>query len=80
MQHVIIMRCIENCNWQNFDHKIFKKEYKALSSYFNASGKAFIVFTEGFWKHCGNPDIKAVSEEMGFGGTLVTPHKPNSYT
>lgn len=63
---IIIMRCIENCNWQNFDHKAFMREYKALVQYLNASGKAFIVFTEGFWKHPGNPDIKVVSEEMGF--------------
>ena len=62
---IIIMRCIENCGWEDFNHEVFKREYKALINYFNLSGKAKVIITEGFWKHTGNPDIKAVSEEMG---------------
>lgn len=62
---IIIMRCIENCNWQNFSHEVFKREYKELINYFNLSGKANVIITEGFWKHPGNSDIKVVSEEMG---------------
>lgn len=62
---VIIMRCIENCGYENFSHEVFKREYKELINYFNLSGKANVIITEGFWKHPGNPDIKAISEEMG---------------
>ncbi len=63
---VIIMRCIENCPWQDFSRKDFLREYKALINYFNLSGKASVIITEGFWKHSGNSDIKKVSEEMNY--------------
>ena len=62
---IIIVRIIENCPYEDFSHEDFKREYKAMLEYFNPSGNAKIILTEGFWHHPGDVSIKSVGEELG---------------
>lgn len=61
---VIICRIIENCPGKDFDHQVFKREYKAMIDFFNKSGKAHIILTTGFWRHPGDCAIKETSEDL----------------
>ena len=63
---IIIVRFIENCPGNDFAHEDFEREYKALIDFFNKSGKAHIILTDGFWRHPGDVSIKAVAERYGY--------------
>ncbi len=63
---IIVVRLIENCPYQDFVHEDFQHEYKALIDFFNKSGNAKIVVTDGFWRHPGDASIKAVAEKYGY--------------
>lgn len=60
---IIVMRLIENCPYDNFDHVHFKPSYGAFLDYLNPSGKAKIILTTGFWKHPGDRSICEFAEE-----------------
>lgn len=63
---IIIMRCIENCPQDDFDHKTFSRQYKILIDYLNASKKAEVILTSGFWNHIGDCNIEDVAKERGY--------------
>jgi len=60
---IIIMRFIENCPKDNFDHRTFKKELDKLLEYLNKSQRANIIITTGFWKHPGDTMIREYAKE-----------------
>ena len=61
---VIIVRIVENCPADDFMPEVFQAEYKKMLEFFNKSGKARIILTNGFWLHPADSSIKAVAEEM----------------
>lgn len=63
---IIIMRCIENCPQENFDHEVFSEQYKILIDYLNASGNAEVILTSGFWNHIGDVNIERIAKENGY--------------
>jgi len=63
---IIIMRCIENCPQDGFDHEEFSEQYKILIDYLNASEKADVILTSGFWNHVGDVNIERIARERGY--------------
>ena len=63
---IIIMRCVENCPYGDLDHEAFNSQYKMLIDFLNASGKAEVIATSGFWKHPGDVEIEKVAKERGY--------------
>lgn len=63
---IIIMRCVENCPQEEFDHEVFTKQYGKLIDYLNASGKAEVILTTGFWENTGDADIEHIAKERGY--------------
>lgn len=62
---IIIMRCVENCPYENLDVEALTKEYKKLIDYF-ADGKAKVILSTSFWKHPGDEAIKRVAKERNY--------------
>lgn len=60
---VIVMRLIENCPADGFDHARFKENLAGLLSYLDGTGKAKVVLTTGFWRHPGNDAIREFAAE-----------------
>lgn len=60
---IIITRFVENCPTDNFDSKVFKKEFDSLINFLNKSQKAKIILTTGFWKHPGDNAIIEYAKE-----------------
>ena len=63
---IIIMRCIENCPQDDFDHHAFREQYKILIDYLNSSKNAEVILTSGFWKNVGDVDIERIAKESGY--------------
>ena len=66
---LIIMRCVENCPYDNFNSEKFIEEYKKLMEFLDKDKKARFIITTGFWKHTGDDSIRKVAKETG--GPLV---------
>ncbi len=62
---IIVMRLIENCPGQDFDHDAFKRELHLLLSYLDLSGKTQVILTTGFWRHPGDKAIISYGAEHG---------------
>ena len=45
---------------------VFKKELDALIKYLDGKGGAKIIVTTGFWKHPGDKQIRALTDEAGY--------------
>ena len=45
---------------------MFKKELDALIKYLDGKGGAKIIVTTGFWKHPGDKQIRALTDEAGY--------------
>ena len=63
---VIIARFVENCKLDDFDPESFKREYSKFLNYLNASGKAKIILTGGFWKHPADEIISEIAKDRGY--------------
>jgi hypothetical protein len=63
---IIIVRFIENCKSKDFEPDVFKKELDALIKYLDGKGGAKIIVTTGFWKHPGDKQIRALTDEAGY--------------
>lgn len=63
---IIVIRLIENCPHNDFDHETFSEQYGKMIGYLNKSGKAEIVVTTGFWKHPADTTISQFAAENGF--------------
>ncbi len=61
---IIVMRCIENCPWNDFDADAFEPEYKKLIEYFNPNKKAKVILTTSFWKHPGDDVIMKTGKDL----------------
>jgi hypothetical protein len=60
---IIIMRIAENVNDDDAVKKNFGEYYNELINYFNASGKAMVICTSGFWYNKNiNEQIKKVAK------------------
>ena len=62
---LIVLRFIENVPKSEYDPAAFLRELDALVNYLNASGKAKIIITTGFWKHPGDSDVRSYAENKG---------------
>lgn len=60
---IIVMRCVENCDYKNLDKEKFEMEYRRLIDYFNPDKKAHVILTTSFWKHPADEIIAAVAEK-----------------
>jgi len=63
---VIIMRIIENCQYDVFDDIAFEKEYMRLIDYLNPEKKARIILTTSFWEHKGDEIIKKIGKKENY--------------
>lgn len=63
---LIIMRIVENCKQEDFDHEAFSEEYEKLIDYLNPSKKADVILTSGFWKNVGDADIERIANKRGY--------------
>ena len=63
---IIIMRCIENCPQEDFNHEVFTNQYKNLIDYLNVSKNADVILTTGFWNHIGDVNIENIAKERGY--------------
>jgi hypothetical protein len=61
---IIVMRIIENCQYNEFDSEIFEKEYIRLIDYLNSHKKAKIILTTSFWEHKGDEIIKKIAKKQ----------------
>lgn len=62
---IIIMRIIENCKCDKFNHNLFYKKYSDFIDYLNPKD-AKIILTSGFWKHTGDIDIENVAKDNNY--------------
>lgn len=62
---IIIMRIMENCKCDDFDHKTFFSEYCKFIDFLN-SNDAKVVLTSCFWKHMGDKDIEKLAKDRGY--------------
>lgn len=60
---VIIVRFVENCDWNGFDEEAFKKQYDLLLGYLNKSQKARVILSTGFWRHPADDAIIQYARE-----------------
>ena len=63
---IIIVRLIENCSYRELDPKTFKESLLHFLTYLNASGKAKLVMTTGFWKHPGDAVLREIAAENAY--------------
>lgn len=63
---IIIIRCIENCPWNDFDADTFEYEYKKLIEYLNPNKKAKVILTTSFWKHPGDDVIVKTGKDLDY--------------
>ena len=63
---VIVMRCVENCPWVDYDAKIFETEYCKFIDKLNKSGKASVILTSGFWKHPCDSIIEKIAKDRNY--------------
>ncbi len=63
---IIVMRCIENCPFNDFDTNAFESEYKSLIDYLNPNKKAKVILTTSFWKHPGDDVIIKAGNDLNY--------------
>ena len=63
---LIILRFVENCPGDNFDHETFYAELTRLMDYLNPTGKAKFIVTTGFWRHPGDRELIRYAEDHGY--------------
>ncbi len=63
---IIVMRCVENCPYDDLDADVFEREYRALIDYLNPEGTAKVILTTGFWKHPGDAAILKTAKDRGY--------------
>ena len=59
---IVIARFIENCPSEDFDIKLFKKQYDDFIAYLSNSYSAKVILTDGFWRHPGDYAIREVAD------------------
>ena len=59
---IIVWRAIENCPGAKFDATAFTDNCRALVDWLNEDGHARCIWTTSFWKHPGDPAIRALAE------------------
>ena len=62
---IIVMRIVENCKYQDFEHQLFCKNYKIFIDFLN-SNNAEVILTSSFWKHPGDTDIEKIADERKY--------------
>lgn len=62
---VVIMRCVENCPWDNYTDEIFIKNYEALIDCLNPKNTA-VILTTSFWPSLADGAIRQVGMERGY--------------
>lgn len=60
---IIIMRLVENCPQDGFDHNLFKEKYTELLNYLNPKATRKVIITTSFWHHIADDAICEVAKE-----------------
>ena len=63
---VIVLRFIENCPGADFEPDVFYRSLCNFAEYLNADGKAKIIVTTGFWRHPGDPQLRAFAKDHAY--------------
>ena len=63
---VIVLRFIENCPGKDFEPEVFYRSLGELVKYLNADGEAKIIVTTGFWRHPGDPQLRAFAKDNNY--------------
>ena len=62
---IIVLRFVENVPKSGYDSDEFLRSLDTLVKYLNATGKAKMLITTGFWRHPADEDIRIYAERKG---------------
>ena len=62
---VLIIRCVENCPWAEYEPEQFKQSYKAMIDYLNKKNGQ-VILTTSFWESKADEAIRQVGQERGY--------------
>ena len=63
---IIVLRLVENVPKDEYDPVTFLRELDTLVKFLNATGKAKIIVTTGFWKHPADEELRTFARQNGF--------------